>query len=73
MRFCVLERNMTEYYYGDSKDTDRPEICRYKGYGTDSENDYRKWQVLVGRLTFVIVFEVCSLVQLGGGGNSLNH
>lgn len=60
MRFPVLyiEKNMTEYYYGDFNDADRTEICRYKGYGTDSENEYRRWQVLVGRLTFVIVFEV---------------
>jgi hypothetical protein len=38
-----------------------PEVCRYRGYGADAEsehNDYRKWQVLAARLTFVIVFEV---------------
>lgn len=59
-----LERNMSEYYYGNLEDTDRPEICRYRGYGSNddesssNEYNYRQWKVLAARLTFVIIFEV---------------
>ncbi|XP_026815958.1 anoctamin-5-like [Rhopalosiphum maidis] len=54
------KRNVTEYYYGKLENIDEPETCRYRGYGADADsehNDYRKWQVLAARLTFVVIFE----------------
>jgi len=60
---------MTDYYYGNLEDMmDRPDICRYRGYGSvdaDSKNnDSREWQVLAIRLTFVIIFEVLTIHSL---------
>lgn len=54
---------MTEYYYGRPEDgaiNNLPETCRYQGYGVDSDSNenYRYWQILAARLTFVIAFEV---------------
>jgi len=61
--YICIERNVTEYYYGRLEDVtinNKPETCRYQGYGADSDTseNFRQWQVLAARLTFVIVFEV---------------
>lgn len=61
-----LERNVTEYYYGQFENVGGPETCRHRGYGADANsehNDYRHWQVLAARLTFVIIFEVIALLK----------